>query len=92
MTQGQLSKQAGLSKTTVSNLESGRLKRIELATIAKLCKALECTVTDLFELSDQAEFDIVQRQRRAIKSALGSLTFDRPVIAQRLMKTPSPWL
>jgi putative transcriptional regulator len=79
MTQAELAKQTGLSKTTISNLESGRLKRIELATIAKLCQALACTPNELFELSRSIELDIVERQRKAWKNILGSMTFDRSV-------------
>jgi DNA-binding Xre family transcriptional regulator len=84
MTQADLAKQTGLSKTTISNLESKHLKRIELATIEKLCRALVCTPNELFELSRPIELAIVERQRKAWKSVLGSMTFDQPVNSDRL--------
>ena len=86
MTQFDLAKQTGLSKTTISNLESGRLKRIELATIDKLCQALACTPNELFELSRPIELDIVERQRKAWKNILGTMTFDQPINADQLDK------
>ena len=84
MTQADLAKQAGLSKTTISNLESGHLKRIELATIAKLCQALECMPNDILELPKDTESNIVRRQRNALKRFLGSMTFSKPVNAETL--------
>lgn len=84
MTQEELAKQAGLSKTTISNLESDHLKRIELATIVKLCKALDCTPNDLFQLPGPTEFSIGQRQRNAIKKIMGSITFNKPMIPDQL--------
>jgi len=76
MTQSELAKQAGLSKTSISNLESSRLKRIELSSIARLCRALKCAPNELFELPDQSETDIVQRQHAALSNLLNSLKYD----------------
>jgi len=73
MTQAELAKQIGLSKTTISNLESGRLKSIALTTIAKLCRTLTCTPNDLFQLSGQTESKLAQRQRQALQRFLGSM-------------------
>lgn len=84
MTQADLAKQAGLSKTTISNLESGDLKRIELGTVAKLCQTLQCTPNDLFQLPSLTEFEIGQRQRNAIKKIMGSITFTRPMRPDQL--------
>ncbi len=86
MTQSDLAKQAGLSKTSISNLESNQLKRIELSTIAKLCQALKCMPNELFELPNQSEIDIVQRQRAALSNVLNSLTYDVDPISDRLDK------
>src|SRR5579883_1794928 len=77
MSQSELAKRAGLSTTTVSNLESGRLKRIELETIAKLCLALSCTPSDLFEISGQEELDLLQRQKEALKKVIGTIKLDK---------------
>ncbi len=82
MSQSELAKRAELSKTTVSNLESGRLRRIELETIGKLCMALSCTPNELFEITGQAEYDVAQKQRAALSELLGSLTYDKAVRAE----------
>jgi putative transcriptional regulator len=86
MTQSELAKQAGLSKTSISNLESSRLKRIELSSIARLCRALKCAPNDLFELPDQSETDIVQRQHAALSNLLNSLKYDVDPVPDRLDK------
>ncbi len=71
MSQAELARQTGLSKTTVSNLESGRLQRIELATIAKLCRALHCTPDDLFaiELNPDDELALKAQKERILELA-----------------------
>ncbi len=86
MTQAILAKESGLSKATISNLESGRLKRIELETIAKLCKAFACQPNDLFELPRQTESTIVLSQRQALKKVLGSLQYNKAPNTEELDK------
>jgi putative transcriptional regulator len=76
MTQAELAKTAGLSKTTVSNLESGRLRRIELDTISKLCSALNCTPNDLFDFASSTEAELAKRQRMAFADIIGSVKYD----------------
>lgn len=46
-----LARATGLTKATIQALYMGDMKRIELATIGKLCKALDCTPNDLFEIT-----------------------------------------
>jgi DNA-binding Xre family transcriptional regulator len=77
MSQAQLAERSGLSKTTISNLESGRLTRIELATIAKLCDALACMPNDLFELPPPSKRELVKRQKKALMGLIGSVTYDK---------------
>jgi putative transcriptional regulator len=77
MSQAQLAERSGLSKTTISNLESGRLTRIELATIAKLCDALACTPNDLFELPPPSKRELVKRQKKALMGLIGSVSYDK---------------
>lgn len=76
MTQQQLAEQAKLSKTTISNLESGSQTKIELETIAKLCNALHCTPADLFELVENSQNDLLQSQKKALTPFIGALEYD----------------
>lgn len=78
MSQSELARLSGLSKATISNLESGRLRRIELETIGKLCRALACTPDDLFELPSLTETELIQRQKHALSSLLGTIRYDKP--------------
>ncbi len=84
MSQAELAQKSGLSKTTISNLESGRLKRIELDTIAKLCLALGCTPNDIFVLPQLSEKDIAARQRNALSAVLSSLRYDQGLDANEI--------
>ena len=75
MSQSQLAKLAGLTPATVSNLESGRLKRIELETLAKLSRALNCSLDDLFEITDQSTENLAQQQKSALESLIGTVAY-----------------
>lgn len=75
MTQATLAERAHLSKTTISNLESGNQTKIALDTIAKLCKALDCTPSDLFELQDMKQENLLKRQREALTTFIGSIDY-----------------
>lgn len=75
MTQQQLAKRASLSKTTISNLESGQQTKIELETIAKLCRALDCTPSELFDLGGTHLFE---KQKEVLDTFIGTLEYDKP--------------
>ncbi|MBX9691260.1 MAG: helix-turn-helix transcriptional regulator [Cyanobacteria bacterium] len=75
MSQSQLAKLAGLTPATISNLESGKLKRIELDTLAKLSRALRCTLDDLFEITDQSVDDLTQKQKSALSTLMGTVAY-----------------
>lgn len=75
MTQGMLAECAHLSKTTISNLESGHQTRIALDTIAKLCQALECTPSDLFEFTDLEQDKLIKLQNEALANFIGKLEY-----------------
>lgn len=77
LTQQQMAKKAHLSKTTISNLESGKQVKIELDTIAKLCEALECTPNDIFEFESGAENRLATKQRQALDEFVGSLKYHK---------------
>ena len=77
LTQQQLASRAHLSKTTISNLESGNQTKIELETIAKLCKALDCTPTELFEIVDSSKKNLLNKQKAALAPFIASLTYDK---------------
>ena len=48
MSQEELSKASGVSRTTISNIESGVDKIVLSSTLKKLADALDCTVDQLF--------------------------------------------
>lgn len=78
LTQQQLARRADLSKTTISNLESGHQTKIELETIAKLCHALDCTPTDLFEIVENDQNNFLQSQKAALAPFLAASKYDKP--------------
>lgn len=46
----------GLARNTVAELYHGRAKRIDLETLDKLCKALECeSLSEIIEFKQEAE-------------------------------------
>lgn len=47
-TQEELSTSAGISRTTVSNIENGKIDNIQLGTLKKIAAALDSTVQELF--------------------------------------------
>lgn len=49
LTIGETARLAGVSYTAVDRLYRGTAKRVDLETLDKLCIALECDLTDLFE-------------------------------------------
>ena len=51
----QLAKRAGLSRYAIYELYHERTKGIEFETLAKLCKALDCSVGDLLEYVPEEE-------------------------------------
>ena len=75
MTQATLAKRAQLSKTTISNLESGSQTKIGLDTVVKLCQALNCTPSDLFEFSETPQDKLLKRQKKALMPFLCSLEY-----------------
>jgi putative transcriptional regulator len=77
LTQMQMAQKAHLSKTTVSNLESGRQVKIELDTISKLCEALDCTPNDLFEFENEIEENVVKKQKKTLENYIGTLEYDK---------------
>jgi putative transcriptional regulator len=44
-----LHKQSGLSRTIISDLLNGKSRSIQLETIYKLCKSLDCEIGELIE-------------------------------------------
>lgn len=47
-TQEELATSAGISRTTVSNIENGRINNIQLGTLKRIAAALDSTVQELF--------------------------------------------
>lgn len=44
LTQAQVAEQSGLSKSTISNIESGEEKGVTLTSIMKYARAIECSL------------------------------------------------
>lgn len=84
MTQQQLADRALLSKTTISNLESGNQTKIELETIAKLCSALNCTPAELFELVEDKKNKLLECQIAALAPFVATLEYDKPFDHKKL--------
>ncbi len=52
MNMRELSQRTGIRPNTISDLYYEEAERIELDQIAELCKALDCSVGDIFEFVD----------------------------------------
>jgi transcriptional regulator with XRE-family HTH domain len=50
LTQFQLAERAGVRQATVSNIETGKTRRIDLETVVRIAKALRVEVADLFDV------------------------------------------
>ncbi|MBC1238505.1 helix-turn-helix transcriptional regulator [Nostoc sp. 2RC] len=57
LTQRQLADAIGVTESNYRKLESNRVKSISLDTLYTLCKTLECTPNDIFEVVENAEQD-----------------------------------
>lgn len=44
LTQAEVAKRSGLSKSTISNIESGEEKGVTLASIMKYARAIDCSI------------------------------------------------
>ncbi len=53
MSQRRLAEATGLRPNTINELYNERAKRIDFTTIERLCRALDCQVSDLFEYIPQ---------------------------------------
>lgn len=49
MTQKELSKRTGVRLATISDLSTGKSRRIPVDVIDKICKELDCEVSDIIE-------------------------------------------
>ncbi len=54
----ELTNHLGITMANVSLLKNGKVKAVKLATMSKLCKALDCQPGDLFEyVEDETDED-----------------------------------
>lgn len=44
--------QTGLSRNTISNLYNDKASRVDYETVLKLCKLFDCSIGDLFEITE----------------------------------------
>src|ERR687889_288007 len=73
-TQARLAKEAGVSPTTVSGIETGKIGRPHFGTLGKLARALDVAPEDLLysrEGSEQGRF--IKRQIREVAGGSGSV-------------------
>lgn len=77
LTQQEVARKTSLSKTTISNLESGKQVKIELNTIGKLCEVFECTPSEIFLLEEDSEQNATKKQKNALKAFIGTLSYDK---------------
>ena len=54
--------QTGLSRNTISNLYNDKASRVDYETVLKLCKLFDCSIGDLFEITE-ADLDNVPVQK-----------------------------
>lgn len=50
MTQEELSEKSGVSRTTISNLENGKLESTTNTIMLKIAEALNCKIRDIFSI------------------------------------------
>lgn len=55
LTQAQLAELAGLSETTLNQLETGRTEEARISTVRKLASALDCGIADIAQLPAESE-------------------------------------
>ena len=65
LTYGELARRCGLSKATVETLGSRTSYNTTLATVDKLCAALECGLNDLLAYQPDKPKKAVKRDRRS---------------------------
>ena len=53
----QLAEEVGLSETKLSLFRSGKVRGVRFATVAKMCRALDCQPGDLLSYVEGAEPD-----------------------------------
>jgi putative transcriptional regulator len=61
-----LHEKTGLSRTTISQLFNEHARGIEFSTLAKLCDALDCDITEILVL-EKKETDQLCQQQTAIQ-------------------------
>lgn len=54
LSQSKLSDKAGVRQAAISHIESGRVKRVDLDVLDRLCRALKTTPGELLTLSNRA--------------------------------------
>lgn len=69
LTQEELSKKSGVSRTTISAIETNSLKNIKSKTMVKLATALDCDIGDIFfketvVFTQQEEKDYLSNQQK----------------------------
>lgn len=50
-----LSKQTGIDNNTLGKIYDNKAKQIKLETLDKICKALNCKLTDILEITKDEE-------------------------------------
>ena len=68
----ELATRCGLAYDTAADFWHGRMKRVDLVVLDRVCKALQCQVVDVFEQTDDRRAArIAGGQPYTIRAALG---------------------
>ena len=60
-----LAKQTGISANNIQKMCNGETNSIRFTSIETICKALNCSINDLFESNDQKMQDLISGHRKS---------------------------
>lgn len=63
----ELSKETGISKTTILNMYHDRVSKIHYSIISRICTVLECSIADLLEFTPETEESMEEYRNKATK-------------------------
>ena len=64
----ELSKETGISKTTILNMYHDRVSMIKYSIISRICTVLECSIDDLLEFTPESEEAMEEYRRKEPKT------------------------
>lgn len=64
----ELSRETGISKTTILNMYHDRVNKIHYSIISRICTVLECSIDDLLEFTPESEEAMEEYRRKEPKT------------------------